>query len=85
MSFFTVLKQNALFSYVIPTLESFSRSFGYSEYIHSSLEELLNKVLVASAYLGLMNSMMSPLVFLRVASYSGRLKTIELMLPGNRE
>lgn len=53
--------------------------------MHSSLDDDLNLVLVASAYFGLMNSAISPLVYWRTVSYSLSENNKQLILPGYLE
>mmetsp|Transcript_7499 Transcript_7499/g.14836 ORF Transcript_7499/g.14836 Transcript_7499/m.14836 type:complete len:218 (-) Transcript_7499:626-1279(-) len=50
--------------------------------MHSSLVGFLNLVLASSAYLGLTNSPMTPLVLSRFTLYSASLKSSWLMFPG---
>lgn len=50
--------------------------------MHSNLVELLNRVLVESAYFGFMNSEIAPFVYWRTSSNSASENTRVLILPG---
>lgn len=53
--------------------------------MHSNREDDLNLVLEASAYLGLMNSAISPLDYANTTEYSGNENNRQLVLPGYLE
>jgi hypothetical protein len=82
MLFFTGEKEYHVSYVVKPTTPLAVRSLGYSYIMHSRRVGALNLFLASSAYLGLTNSGMTPLVLSRLATYSASLKTRVLVLPG---
>lgn len=65
-----------------PTFSPLVKSLGNSYIIHSNLVGLLKVVFVESAYLGLINSGITPSVFVRVVEYSGSLNNKVFVFPG---
>lgn len=53
--------------------------------MHSSLEDDLNLVFVASAYFGFINSAINPFVYWRTVSYSFKENNKQLIFPGYLE